>query len=252
MNIAAKGNITKTVLLLIVIIFSFALPLAAPDAFSLVVFTVALVFIILSSSWNLVYGYAGQISLGHPAFLGIGGYTAAYLGGIISPWLAILAGGLAGALAGFVIGLPSLRLRGIYLGIATFAFPAILEQFTLSFEQYTGGQTGLSVIRLTPVAIPFIGTISFDSNISYYYLFLIMTLGSIFAIYLMVRSKIGLILTSIKDDENLTKAMGINTTKYKMIAFVTSAFFAGLAGSLYDLHWRDGYNYRANIGHDYR
>ncbi len=190
--------------------------------------------IILAVSLNLVNGYTGQFSLGHAGFMCIGAYTSAVItmfatpaivGRILPPGdanaslafvCAILVGGVAAALSGLIVGIPSLRLKGDYLAIVTLGFGEIIRIIFLNISQ-VGGARGL----------PGIPTYT---NLFWAYAFAFIT---IYVVLAMVHSTYGRGFLAVHDDEIAAEAMGINTTKYKIMAFTVSAFFAGIAGALY-------------------
>jgi len=186
--------------------------------------------ITLAVSLNLINGYTGQFSLGHAGFMGIGAYAAAILtttfaGSVLSmvggfQWLvfplALLAGGLAAALAGLIVGVPSLRLRGDYLAIVTLGFGEIIRVVIQNIDA-VGGPRGL-------IGIP-----------SYTTLFWAYGLAAlaVYVVWTMVDSTYGRGFIAVADDEIAAEAMGINTTRYKITAFLVGAFFAGMAGGVY-------------------
>lgn len=173
--------------------------------------------IILAVSLHLVIGITGQFSIGHAGFMAVG----AYLSAIITmkfelPFiLAIIVGGLVAALAGLIVGIPSLRLKGDYLAIATLGFAEIIRIIFLNID-YVGGAAGMQVSKMT--------------NWSYTYFFMLIT---ILVIVNFTRSRHGIAALSVREDEIASDAMGINTTYYKVAAFVIGSFFAGVAGALF-------------------
>ncbi len=175
------------------------------------------IYIILSCSLNLINGITGQFSIGHAGFMAIGAYLAAIVivkfhGPLI---LALLIGALVSAVAGFLIGLPTLRLNGDYLAIATLGFGEIVRIIFLNTE-YVSGASGFSVPK----------------TINWTWAFWL-TAFSILMIHNFINSTHGRACISIRENEIAADAMGINTTKYKIIAFTIGAFFAGLAGGIY-------------------
>jgi branched-chain amino acid transport system permease protein len=189
------------------------------------------VYTILSLSLGLVTGYAGQVSLGHAAFYAIGAYVSALVSikfglnfFISAPIAAITT-----AICGLLLGLPTLRLSGTYLAITTLGFCEVVRMVLLNWEKVTNGPLGISKIPKPS----FFGIDLTISNHGLYYLmlsFLALTTVSMIAI---VRSKMGRALMAIREDEMAATMMGIKTTGYKVIAFVISAFFSGLAGAFY-------------------
>ncbi len=182
--------------------------------------------IIMAVSLNLINGYTGQFSLGHAGFMAVGAYTSAMItnhfgalnffaaNGIFA--VALLAGGVAAAVAGLLVGIPTLRLRGDYLAIVTLGFGEIIRVIFQNMDA-VGGARGLSV--------------------SHGWTNLFWTFGlaavTVYVVAALVNSTYGRGFIAVRDDEIAAEAMGINTTKYKVTAFVIGAFFAGLAGGLY-------------------
>ncbi|MFC3884519.1 branched-chain amino acid ABC transporter permease [Bacillus songklensis] len=173
--------------------------------------------IILAVSLHLIIGITGQFSIGHAGFLAVGAYASAIITMKMQmPFsVALLVGGLTAAIAGLIIGIPSLRLKGDYLAIATLGFGEIVRIMLLNVE-YVGGASGMQVSHLT--TWPWVFT------------FLLITL---IVIVNFTNSTHGRACISIREDEIAADAMGINTTYYKVIAFAIGAFFAGVAGGLY-------------------
>jgi branched-chain amino acid transport system permease protein len=182
--------------------------------------------IILAVSLNLINGYTGQFSLGHAGFMAVGGYTAAVitnqftvLGGFASGALffgALLAGGLLAAVAGLLVGLPTLRLKGDYLAIVTLGFGEIIRVIFQNMNA-VGAARGYSVMH---------GYTNFFWTFG-------MAAVTVYVVTVLVHSTYGRGFIAVRDDEVAAEAMGINTTKYKVTAFVVGAFFAGIAGGLY-------------------
>lgn len=173
--------------------------------------------IILAASLHLIIGVTGQFSIGHAGFLAVGAYASAIMTvklGLPFP-VALLAGGIAAALAGLVIGIPSLRLKGDYLAIATLGFGEIVRIVFLNVD-YVGGASGMTVPHMT--TWPWIFAC---------------VLFAIVVIVNFTNSTHGRACISIRENEIAADAMGINTTYYKVTAFVIGSFFAGIAGALY-------------------
>lgn len=189
--------------------------------------------VILAVSLNLVNGYTGQFSLGHAGFMSVGAYLAAAVTVFIGPRLlgseggsalqqnglffaALLAGGLSAAVAGLVVGVPSLRLKGDYLALVTLGFGEIIRVVFQNFEPL-GGALGLNGI---PAYTTIFWVIAFGAL-------------SVFVVTCLVNSTYGRGFLATHDDEIASEAVGLNTTRYKIVAFVIGAFFAGIAGGLY-------------------
>ena len=200
------------------------LPLVMDHPYYLGILFLASIFAILAASWDLLSGFTGQMNFGHALFFGVAAYTAALLNlhfGL-APWLTIPLGALAAVLAGLIVGVPCLRLRGIYLALATLAFPLILTGFIFVFPGILGGEMGVSGID------PLSGSRTID-----YYIAVTLMIGLGFVMWKITASKTGLIFHAIREDEVTARASGINTTRYKLMAFCLSGFFAGIAGGLY-------------------
>jgi branched-chain amino acid transport system permease protein len=187
------------------------------------------VYIIVALGLNLLTGYTGQVSLGHAAFFAVGAYTSAVLTGTfgISFWLALPISGIVTGIVGIVIGLPALRLRGLYLAIATMGFGFIIEEVIIQWESLTNGVNGLQVIR------PKLGTIDFTSDVCYYYLVFGVCFIMILILKNILRTPTGRAFIAIRDSEVAAESMGINLAMYKTAAFCISAFYTGIAGSLF-------------------
>ncbi|MED3549562.1 branched-chain amino acid ABC transporter permease [Cytobacillus praedii] len=173
--------------------------------------------IILAVSLHLVIGITGQFSIGHAGFLAVGAYISAiFTMKLQLPFpIAILAGGIIAALAGLIVGIPSLRLKGDYLAIATLGFAEIIRIVFLNID-YVGGAAGMQVSHLT--------------NWTYTFICLFIT---IVVIMNFTNSRHGRACISVRENEIAADAMGINTVYYKVIAFALGSFFAGIAGGLY-------------------
>jgi len=184
----------------------------------------ALIYAIFAMSWDLLYGYAGLISFGHALFFGLGAYTCAILNTLfdLPPWGCILIAPCISTLAGLIISIPCLRLKEAYLALGTLAFAEIVRYLAIHFRELTGAEEGIRGIQV------------FSENILFnYYLYLIITLVCTTMLLLVVKSSFGLKLIAIREDEELSKACGINTSKYKISAFLLSSFIAGMSGGLY-------------------
>ncbi len=188
------------------------------------------IYMILAISLNLLLGYAGLFSVGHGAFYGIGAYTAAILATkLFFPfWGEILAAACIAGLFGFIIGFPTLRLRGDYLALATFGFAVIIYSVFNNWYDLTRGPLG---IRGIPKVAFF--SIQFNSLWSYTILVGIFVVITSFCIRRFTRSAFGRVLEAIREDDLAALAIGKNIAKFKVLAFVIGAFFAGIAGVLY-------------------
>ena len=206
-------------------ILSFSGALKSSDVYLLEKIAIA---IMLAVSLSMVVGFLGELSLGHAGFMCVGAYLGGKTAVILEPILgeyptllvSLIVGGIVAALFGIIIGLPALRLRGDYLAIVTLAFGEIVRSvFMNSSDESFGGSLGLNTPR-------------FDKN-TLFIIALVFVLACLAVTQNLIRSKHGRAITSIRDNEIAAKATGINVTKYKLIVFTVSSFFAGIAGVIY-------------------
>jgi branched-chain amino acid transport system permease protein len=186
------------------------------------------VFSIGGFSLVLLSGFTGQISLGHAAFLGVGAYTEAVMHAQGVPfWLSLPSAALLAGAVGIVVGLPALRLKGIYLAIATLAFGFIVQEIVTRWESLTGGNYGL---RVSPIAL---FGYALDDDAKLYYLCLALTVATALATINLLRSPTGRAFVAIRDSEISAQCMGINLAYFKTLSFAISAAITGVAGALY-------------------
>lgn len=187
------------------------------------------IYIILTVSLNLVIGFTGLLNLGHAAFFGIGAYTSALLAlNGVNFWIALICGLILAGFFGFLIGLPTLKLRGDYLAIATLGFGEIIRAILKNWTSLTRGPLGLPGIPR-----PGIFGLSISTNESYLILVFVIVLVVLFVTNRIVKSPFGRVLESIREDELASKTLGKNTVKFKLISLAVGAGIAGVAGSLY-------------------
>lgn len=192
-------------------------------------FTTWLVFIIATMGLNLTVGYAGQKSLGHAAFFGIGAYTVAiFLKAGLSFWLGLPVAALFCFVVGLALGFPALRVQTIYLAFATLGFNTALWLVMRNEEWLTGGTFGINNI-----ARPSLGGISFDGNLAYYYLVLGFTIVLALLLWGLLRSPWGKAFTALRDNAIRAESLGIDTRSYTLLSFAIGAVYAGVAGGLY-------------------
>jgi branched-chain amino acid transport system permease protein len=178
------------------------------------------IYIILSQSWNLIGGYTGQINLGLAAFFGCGVLVTHFIWGMGVPiYLAVTAGGISAMFLAGVIGLPTLRLKGIYFSIGT-----------LALAQACQIVVGNTFTRMVQMPISYVTNYNL---IFRYYLGLVVALIAVAVVYLVTNSKLGLATVAVRDDEETAQVTGVNTFKYKVLALLISAFLAGLGGGVY-------------------
>jgi len=189
----------------------------------------------LTISWNLLGGFAGQLSLGHTAFTGIGAYTStllfANLG--LSPWLGMFLGGIFSGAVAVGIGYPCFRLRGAYYALATLGFVEMLRLIVTN----TNEVLGIQIKGATGIDVPLLGhspmNFQFVNKEYYYYVILVMTLAALFITYKVSKSKFGYYLFAIKNDLDAAQSLGINVTNCRLKAAALSGFLAGLGGTFY-------------------
>jgi branched-chain amino acid transport system permease protein len=200
------------------------------DAYTMSIATECLVYALVTVTLNLLVGFGGQISLGHAGLLAVGAYAAAieanHAPGLPVP-VEILGAGVATALVGFALGLPTGRLRGHYLAIATLGFGVAVPQIALKATGLTGGYTGLTM----PAA--HIGGLAFGDPSSLYWFVLVVVGLALLVVLGILTTSTGRSFTAVRDSEPGAEAMGINVQRTKVLLFTLSAFFTGVAGDLF-------------------
>jgi len=214
---------TKHLSLIIVGIVALIFPLLVPSDYYRHLVIIALMWVVIGSAWNLLAGYTGQVSFGHAMFFGVGAYTAGILATKlqISAWWGMLLGGPAAMLFALFVGWVCFRLRGPYFALATLAGGEIIRLVATNWESLTEGMVGILLIQ------------SFRSKVPYYYIALGLAALCILVIHTVMRSKWGYYFVSIREDQDAAESLGINTTLYKNISLLISAFFTGMAGAFY-------------------
>jgi branched-chain amino acid transport system permease protein len=199
-------------------------PLVLEDPYYLELLFLCHYYVILACSWDLLSGYTGNINFGHAFFIAGAGYTGALLNQNLGwpYWLTLPVGGIIAALFGLLVGVVTLRLKGPYFAAVTFCFGALLYKWFMVSSKSLGGEEGLSGIA--PLA---------DSPLGNYYFSGIFMVAVILGLYFLSRSSFGLILRSIGENETASEGSGINTTYFKVVAFMISAGIAGVAGAMY-------------------
>lgn len=223
------GRLPRRMLALAGAIALVALPHVLPNQYWTHMYFMVMLWAMLASSLNIAVGYTDLANLSHAAFFGIGAYTAALLSlrAGVPFYLTLPAGGLFAGAFGVLLGLPSLRLKGMYLALATIGFGEIVRMVEINWDAVTRGPMGLPGIA---------GAEIFGnelSKIGYGYYALLLVAIEVLVIRNVVNSRIGRALRAIKNDEIAANSLGINTTYYKILAFVMASFFAGCAGSVY-------------------
>jgi branched-chain amino acid transport system permease protein len=221
----ARRRITRVLLGLLLAALA-ALPWVAPDHVAFLVTLIAL-YAIGVMGQNLLIGYTGQISFGQAGFLAIGAFTFGHLRIWGAPFLVALAvAGAVAALAGVVVGFPSLRLKGPYLSIATLGFGVAVYQIFVNWEVLSGGRSGLAIARLTPL-------LGLTTAQTVYYTYILLLAAFTLATYNLVSSYVGRAFVAIRDSDIAAEVNGVNLTRYKLLAFAISSFYTGVHGALY-------------------
>lgn len=219
-----------SVALLAILLVSLIVPMFVVNKFYMHIIILMLFYAAISGSWNILAGYAGQLSLGHAIFFGIAGYTSTLLfiklG--ISPWIGMMVAIVLCMLVGAFIGYPTFRLKGPFFTLATLAFSEVIRLLVSHFKGLTNGAVGLN--------IPFHpgwGTMMFRAKEPYYFIALAILLLVLGLTYWIDRSKLGSYLIAIREDEDAAEALGIPITRYKMFAVLISSGLAAISGVFY-------------------
>lgn len=229
MNQALRSS--RALALLLVTVVLIALPQVVSNSFAIDIFIRVLLFAFIGVAWNLLGGYAKQLSLGHAAYFGLGAYTSTLLlirlG--ISPWIGIVVGGVVAMLASLPIGALCFRLRGPYFSIATIATAQVLMLLFLKFRDFAWGAEGTT--------IPYQGNsplmMQFDAKAYYYYVALVLLAIGIAVTSWVERSWMGYYLVALGEDQDAAEAVGVNVPRIKRDIYLISAFLTGLAGTFY-------------------
>ena len=217
------------------ILFGLIPALLAGQPYIFHILIITMFHIVLALSLGLVMR-TGQVALCLAAFVGIGAYTSTILVMKLhlSFWVSMPLAGLSAGIIGFLIGLPTLKIKGIYFALATFAFGEILRLIFIGWVDLFGGANGVSGIPAPdPIKIPYLFTLKFESKFSYYYLVLILLLFALVVFYRLMYSPFGRACKAIEESEALSECTGINSMKYKIMAFTVATIFAGLVGALH-------------------
>jgi branched-chain amino acid transport system permease protein len=215
---------------IIAIVVLIVLPLIINSHYHRYVLTMAVIFSILIIGLNFLMGLCGQISLAHASFWGIGAYTSALLMIRLNfPFvIALIGAGIVSLVAGILLGIPSLKLRGFYLAITTLGFGEIVNLVLNNWTWLTRGPDGLPGIPP-----PSVGPFVFTNNLEKYYVVMAIFLFTLWMFEKIKNSRVGRAIQSIRDNELAAEAMGVNTRYYKVLSFALSTFVAGLAGGLF-------------------
>jgi branched-chain amino acid transport system permease protein len=224
-------RISSVFLLGLLIVVLLALPLVVTSRFAIDIFIRILLFAFIGVAWNLIGGYAKQLSLGHAAYFGLGAYTSTILqidfG--ISPWIGMVAGGVVAMLASLPIGALCFRLRGPYFAISTIATAQVLMLFFLKFRDFAWGAEGTTIPNLGNAPL----MMQFEAKAAYYYVALGLLAIGLVITHRIERSWMGYYLVAIGEDEDAAEAIGVNAPKVKREIYMISAFLTALAGTFY-------------------
>lgn len=209
-------------------------PLVVSDAYTLQIFTLALIWLMVVAAWDLITGYAGVFSFAQVAFFVIGAYASGMISGqfAISPWLTMPLAGLVAALVAVLIGIPCLRVKGVYVALVTFSLQLVLPTFILRGESFgTGGSGGLFGIPELRI-----GGFVFSplDQVPWFYTALVLASITVYLIYFRIlRSHFGVAIAALKDAEGFAKSLGVNESRATLLVFGYSGFFTGLAGAFF-------------------
>ncbi len=221
----------KTPFKILLLVLFTALVLLPPflDNYVVYLLNAVCIAVIISTGLNLVTGYAGQSNLGQSGFVAIGAYATTILMTKLGIWfwVALPLGAIISALAGIGLAIPALRIKGVYLALVTFGFASIVEMVLIHWVSLTKGPDGLTVPS------PRIGSFVFNSDLRMFYLILAITIVMVYLAKNIIASRVGRAFISIRDSEIAAKSVGVDVTTYKIISFVLSAFYGGIAGGLY-------------------
>jgi branched-chain amino acid transport system permease protein len=221
------------------IVLLLTIPFLTQNQFLLHLGITVLLWTVLGSAWNLLGGYAGQVSFGHAAFFGVGAYVTMilYLKLGLAPWYGMVVGGMAAALASLPIGYLCFRLRGPYFSLATLAVAEIVRLVALNWEAVTNGPVGLLITTLPPVRFG-VRPVNWEEQSPFFYLVAALAVVAMLVTYWLSRSRLGAYLLAIREDEDTAESIGIDTVTTKVTVLALSAFFAGVAGGFYGLYYR--------------
>ena len=216
---------------LITLLVLFFLPFTTSNIHFHHVLIMFMLFATLSQAWNVIGGFTGQVSFGHATFFGIGAYAALVLlkRFDLSPWVGMLIGGGVAVIVAILIGYPAFRLKGHYFAISTFAVAEIAERLFANWD-FVEGAIGLPAPVLPEGLVNFMW---YKTKMPYFYIAFVLFVAVLLLVYKMTRSRLGYYLRAIKQSQEAAEGLGIDTSKYKMIAMAISAFLTAICGSFY-------------------
>ena len=214
-------------------------PFLTSNQFLLHLAITVLLWTLLGVSWNLLGGFAGQVSFGHATFFGVGAYATMilYLRLGLAPWYGMALGGAAAVLVSLPIGLICFRLRGPYFSLSTLAVAEIVRLIALNWDALTNGPVGLLITALPPVRLGG-RVLDWESKAPFYFIIAALAALAMLATWQLSRARLGAYLLAIREDEDAAESVGIDTVRAKVLTLALSAFFTGLAGGFYGLYFR--------------
>lgn len=218
------------------LLLALLLPVVLRESYLLSVLVLILANAQAGAAWNLAGGLAGQMSFGHAAFFGLGAYASAMLFNAHVPFGAMLVGGGLAAIFAVGIGYLCLRIRGFYFALATFALAEVMRIVARNWAGFTNGVLGIFLDAKTFQMLGGWLDLGKLSRVHYYFFIVTLTALTVTATWLIRRRKLGYFFLAVREDENAARAVGINTTYYKILALAISGFFTALAGSFYALY----------------
>ena len=222
-----KINIILIAVLLVALVI---FPRVYPKSYVMGIMCRIFMYTILAGSLNVINGYSGQFNIGHAGFYCVGAYFEAILATKlgVSFWIALPLAGIFTSLIGYLVALPTMRLRGIYLAIVTLGFSEIIRLVALNWEPVTGGPNG---IKGVPAPMLFGAKVS--GSVQYYYIFFVLAIIFLFITNRVIKSRVGRAWVSIREDELAARSLGVETSRYKALNFMYGAFWAGIAGAAF-------------------
>ena len=229
-NMVAFAERRKKILGIAALVLIVLLPLLPSNPFYEELIIMIMFWATVATAWNLLGGFAGQISLGHAAFFGIGAYTSTilYLTFGVSPWIGMFAGAALSICVALIIGRACFRLTSHFFALATIAFGEVLRLLASYWRELTNGGVGLLIPHQ-----PSIQNFIFDSKKVYAYIILVMLLAIFFIAKHLEKTRFGYYLVSLREDQNAAESLGVDTTRYKMYTLIISVFFTSIAGTFY-------------------
>ena len=223
----------------VVAVLMMAPPFLTSNQFLLHLAITVLLWTLLGVSWNLLGGFAGQVSFGHATFFGVGAYATMilYLRLGLAPWYGMALGGAAAVLVSLPIGLICFRLRGPYFSLSTLAVAEIVRLIALNWDALTNGPVGLLITALPPVRVGG-RVLDWESKAPFYFIIAALAALAMLATWRLSRARLGAYLLAIREDEDAAESVGIDTVRAKVLTLALSAFFTGLAGGFYGLYFR--------------